>query len=110
MPYYTKGTIVYWLDAGAPVSLLPSGVVLIADSEVPQLIEKPLTPLDQIVLKESQKPFTHRALRELSKTVALMAQAVTGQDPLTNPEVAKIFNLDAEIAALRDQAKVQGLI
>ena len=68
------------------------------------------TPLDDIVALEADKPFTHRALRELSKTVALMAQAVTGQDPLTNPEVAKIFNLDAEIAALRDQAKVQGLI
>lgn len=69
-----------------------------------------VSPLVEIVQKESEKPFTHRALRELSKTVALMAQAVTGQDPLTNPEVAKIFQLDADIAALRDQAKVQGLI
>lgn len=68
------------------------------------------SPLGEIVQKESEKPFTHRALRELSKTVALMAQAVTGQDPLTNPEVAKIFQLDADIAALRDQAKLQGLI
>jgi len=69
-----------------------------------------VSPLVEIVQKESEKPFTHRSLRELSKTVALMAQAVTGQDPLTNPEVAKIFSLDAEIASLRDQAKVQGLI
>ena len=69
-----------------------------------------VSPLVEIAKKESEKPFTHRSLRELSKTVALMAQAVTGQDPLTNPEVAKIFSLDAEIASLRDQAKVQGLI
>ena len=68
------------------------------------------SPLVEIVAMEAEKPFTHRALRELSKTVALMAQAVTGQDPLTNPEVAKIFQLDADIADLRDKAKVQGLI
>ena len=69
-----------------------------------------VSPLVEIVTKEAEKPFTHRSLRELSKNFALLVQMVTGQDPLTNPEVAKIFQLDADIAALRDQAKVQGLI
>lgn len=80
------------------------------DQEFVESAELWKSPLSEIGALESGKPFTHRALRELSKTVAQMAQAVTGIDPLTNPEVAKIFELDADITVLRDQAKLQGLI
>lgn len=68
------------------------------------------TPLDDIVALEADKPFTHRALRELSLSVAQIAGMLTGQDPLTQPQIAAIAKLDSDIAKLRDQAKVQGLI
>lgn len=68
------------------------------------------SPLVEIVALEADKPFTHRALRELSLSVAQIAGMLTGQDPLTQPQIAAIAKLDSDIAKLRDQAKVQGLI
>jgi len=68
------------------------------------------SPLVEIVSLEAEKPFTHRALRELSLSVAQIAGMLTGQDPLTQPQIAAIAKLDSDIAKLRDQAKVQGLI
>jgi hypothetical protein len=110
MPYFKDPfNKVHYLE-GTRLDLLPSGSVQITAIRAAELTTFPKTPLDEIVSLEVAKPFTHRALRELSKTVAQMAQAMTGQDPLTNPEVAKLFKLDDDISKLRDQAKVQGLI
>lgn len=69
-----------------------------------------VSPLSEIVELEAEKPFTHRALRELSLSVAEIAGRLTGQDPLTQPQIAAIAKLDSDIAKLRDQAKLQGLI
>jgi len=61
------------------------------------------TPAEQIVAIEAANPITHRNLRDLSMTVAQIAAAVTGTDPMVNPAVQKIVSLEAEIAALRAQ-------
>lgn len=61
------------------------------------------TPLEQIAAIEAANPITHRNLRDLSMTVAQIAAAVTGTDPLVNPAVQQIVALEAQIAALRAQ-------
>lgn len=61
------------------------------------------TPIDLIKAIEAANPITHRNLRDLSMTVAQIAAAVTGTDPLVNPAVQQIMALEAEIAVLRAQ-------
>lgn len=61
------------------------------------------TPLDQIAAIESANPITHRNLRDLSMTVAQIAAAVAGVDPMVNPAVQQLTALEAQIAALRAQ-------
>ena len=61
------------------------------------------TPLAQIAAIEAANPITHRNLRDLSMTVAQIAAAVTGTDPLVNPAVQQIVALEAQISALRAQ-------
>lgn len=63
----------------------------------------PPTPLQQIAALEAANPITHRNLRDLSMTVAQIAAAVTGADPMVNPAVQQIAALEAQIAALRAQ-------
>ena len=63
----------------------------------------PPAPLDQIKSIEAANPITHRNLRDLSMTVAQIAAAVTGTDPMVNPAVQQIVALEAQIAALRAQ-------
>ena len=59
------------------------------------------TPVDQIQAIEAANPITHRMLRDLSMTVAQIAGAVTGTDPMVNPAVQQIVALEAQIAVLR---------
>jgi hypothetical protein len=60
-----------------------------------------LTPLQQIAAIEAANPITHRNLRDLSMTVAQIAAAVTGTNPMVNPAVQQIAALEAQISALR---------
>lgn len=75
----------------------PDGDVTIEDVE-PVL---PVTPAAQIAALEAANPITHRMLRDLSMTVAQIAAAVTGTDPMVNPAVQQVAALEAQIAALR---------
>ena len=61
----------------------------------------PVTPAAQIAALEAANPITHRMLRDLSMTVAQIAAAVTGTDPMVNPAVQQVAALEAQIAALR---------
>ena len=69
-----------------------------------------LTPLQEIAALEAEKPITHRMLRELALSVAEIASAVTGKPTTENPAVREIQAMEAQIAALRAQAKAEGLI
>jgi hypothetical protein len=71
---------------------------------------QPRTPLQEILDIEAVNPVTHRMLRELTLSVAQIASAVTGRAPEENPAVRDIQAIEAQIAALRLQAKEQGLI
>lgn len=77
----------------------------LAEGKTPEPADAPptLTPIDQIAAIEAANPITHRNLRDLSMTVAQIAAAVTGTDPLVNPAVQQIVALEAQIAALRAQ-------
>lgn len=70
----------------------------------------PPTPLQEIANIEAANPITPRMLRELTLSVAEIASAVTGKAPEENKAVRDILKLEAEIAALRQQAREQGLI
>lgn len=61
------------------------------------------TPEQKITALEASHPITHRNLRDLSMTVAQIAGAVTGTDPMVNPAVQEILSLEAQIAVLRAQ-------
>lgn len=86
-------------------ALVPVGCVEIDEAEY--LTAQPLppepSPAEKIVAIEAANPITHRNLRDLSMTVAQIAAAVTGTDPMVNPAVQKIVSLEAEITALRAQ-------
>jgi len=86
--------------------LLPAGSVLITNEEAVAIriaAIVPPTPLEQIQAIEAANPITHRNLRDLSMTVAQIAAAVTGTDPMVNPAVQQIVTFEAQIAALRAQ-------
>lgn len=68
------------------------------------------TPLQAIEQIEAAKPITHRNLRDLTLAVADIASAITGKPVDENPAVREIQTMEAQIAALRAQAKEQGLI
>jgi hypothetical protein len=75
----------------------------------PALLPVP-TPLEQIAAIEAAKPITNRNLRELALAVADIASAITGKPVDENPAIREIQALEAQVAALRAQAKEQGLI
>jgi hypothetical protein len=70
----------------------------------------PPNPLQKIADIEAANPVTHRMLRELTLSVAQIASAVTGRAPEENKAVRDIHALEAEIAKLREQARLEGLI
>lgn len=83
----------------------------LAEGNTPAPADAPVaTPLQEIAALESAKPITHRNLRELALAVADIASAITGKPTTENPAVREIQALEAQIAALRAQAKAQGLI
>lgn len=65
--------------------------------------EEPPTPLERIEALESANPFTHRALREISLTVAQLASLALKVPVSSNPKVVELLALEAQIAALRSQ-------
>ena len=67
-------------------------------------------PLEKIAELEASKPITHRNLRDLVLAVADIASAITGDPKEVNPAVREIQELEAKIAELRAQAKLQGLV
>lgn len=79
-------------------------------AELASLTIPPPSPLQEIASLEAAKPVTHRMLRELTLSVAEIASAITGKPTTENPAVREIQALEAQIAALRAQAKDQGLI
>ena len=84
----------------------------LSEGNTPEPADAPLppTPLQEISAIEAANPITHRMLRELTLSVAGIASAVTGKAPEENKAVRDILELEAEIAALRQQAREQGLI
>lgn len=103
-------TVVHVIDADGVsrssmlASALPQGVT-------PEpYVALAATPLEQIAAIEAANPITHRNLRDLSMTVAQIAAAVTGTDPMVNPAVQQIALLQTTIDALREQARAEGLI
>lgn len=76
-----------------------------AQAETSTLIpdEADQTTLQQIAALEQANPITHRMIRDLTMSVAKIAAAVTGVDPMVNPAVKQIAALEAQIAALRAQ-------
>lgn len=85
--------------------LLPAGSVPITDEEAEALRPTPPAPsvLDEIRALEAANPITHRHLRDLSRAVAQIAEAITGQPAATLPMVQEITALEVKIAALRAQ-------
>lgn len=75
-----------WRDAG--------NIPAPADASVPPV-------LDQIRLIEAEHPITHRHLRDLSMTVARLAEAMTGQPAVNLPMINEIIALEQRIAVLR---------
>ena len=84
----------------------------LSEGNTPEPADAPLppTPLQEISAIEAANPITHRMLRELTLSVAGIASAITGKAPEENKAVRDILELEAEIAALRQQAREQGLI
>lgn len=95
------------------VHLLPAGSLPITEEEAQALraiAAVPPTPLQEIASLEAAKPVTHRMLRELTLSVAEIASAITGKPTTENPAAREIQAMETQIAALRAQAKEQGLI
>lgn len=86
-------------------ALVPQECVEITEAEFLALQPAPPepTPAEKIAAIEAAYPITHRNLRELSLTVAQIAGAVTGTDPMVNPAVQQIVAIEAEIAPIRAQ-------
>lgn len=83
----------------------------LAEGNVPApILSPPPTPIQEIAALEAAKPITHRNLRDLALAVADIASVITGKPATENPAVREIQELEAQIAALREQAKEQGLI
>jgi hypothetical protein len=87
--------------------LLPEGCVPITDEEAEALRPKPPEPTAKDLLDklDAENALTQRNLRE---TVMLMAEAfksvTNGQVDLTTiPGVAKVYEVEAQAAALREQ-------
>ena len=59
------------------------------------------TAKDEIVSLEANNPITHRTLRETILAVGQIASQLTGQPLESNPTIARILELEAQIAALR---------
>lgn len=59
------------------------------------------TAKDEIVALEASHPITHRALRETILAVGQIASQLTGQPATDNPMIARVIELEAQIAALR---------
>ena len=114
----TNSTQILRLSDGACIPADPANtdyaayLAWLAEGNTPEPADAPLppTPLQEISAIEAANPITHRMLRELTLSVAGIASAVTGKAPEENKAVRDILELEAEIAALRQQAREQGLI
>jgi hypothetical protein len=87
--------------------MLPAGSIAITDDEAEALRPKPPEPTAKDLLEklDAENALTQRNLRE---TVMLMAEAfktvTNGQVDLTTiPGVAKVYEVEAQAAALREQ-------
>lgn len=104
MHYKAPDNTVHFLDDDNFIHLLPAGSVPISDAEAEALrpVHVP-TPAEQLAQLDAQNALTQRNLRE---TVMLMAEAfktITGGtvDLSAIPGVAKVYQVEAEAAALR---------
>lgn len=76
----------------------------LAEGNTPEAAQAPsgsAAIVAQIGALEAENPITHRNLRELSLAVAQIIAQVEGVDPLVNPGVRKLKDVDDQIAALR---------
>jgi len=104
MHYKAPDNSVHFLDDDNFLQLLPAGSVPITAEEAEAL--KPVhvpTPAEQLAKLDADNQLTQRNLRE---TVMLMAEAfktiTSGQVDLSAiPGVAKVYQVEAEAAALR---------
>lgn len=115
MPYFKdpQNNVYFLAEGDVPQQWLPEGSVQITDEAAEALRTKPQpirTPLEEIAAIEAAKPISHRNLRELALAVADIASAITGKPKEENPAIREIQAMEAQIAALRAQAKEQGLI
>lgn len=76
----------------------------LAEGNTPEPADIPVrTAKDEIVALEASHPITHRALRETILAVGQIAAQLTGKQLESNPTIASILELEAQIDALRGQ-------
>ena len=106
MHYKDQSNALYFLDSAEFEHLLPAGCVQITDAEAEAL--KPVhipTVAEKLAALDAANALTQRNLRE---TVMLMSEAFKqitgGAVNLTSiPGVAKVYEVEAQAAALRAQ-------
>lgn len=107
MNYKSPNNSIHFLDSAEFEYLLPIGSVQITDQEAEALrpVPPPPTVQDKLAALDAANTLTQRNLRE---TVMLMAEAfkqVTGGavDLGQLPGIAKVYEVEAQAAALRAQ-------
>ncbi len=108
MHYKDSQNTIYWLDTGEdPMRWLPAGCVPITPEEAEALRPVPPPPTTQDLLNklDADNTLTQRNLRE---TIMLMNEAFklvssNSVDLSAIPGVAKVYEVEAEAAALRAQ-------
>ena len=107
MHYKDQSNALYFLDDASFEHLLPAGCVQITDAEAQALKPVPVPPTvaEKLAALDAANALTQRNLRE---TVMLMSEAFKqlsgGAVNLTSiPGVAKVYEVEAQAAALRAQ-------
>lgn len=59
------------------------------------------TAQEEIIAIEAANPISHRNLRDVIKAVGDIASQLTGPPATDNPMIARVIELEAQIAALR---------